>query len=295
MSRYSVVVDPVHGYRRLDPIPTTSEIEAFYENEYYELVQRELRAPDVARSLRGDREADEQRDWMANTLYADFRDLLREHGTGNRVLEVGCGTGDLMMNLREGGFEVTGVEIAATAAEHARQRGLDVHHGSFEDYAASLADGRSFGAVVFMNVLEQLRDPVHAIKLANHVLRPGGIVLIRSGNEFNPLQLAAQQLRDAEPWWVSMPDQINYFSFESLSKLLATCGFSTAYAQSDFPMELFLLMGDDYVGTPEVGRACHRRRVAFENNLPTNTRRALYRAFAEAGIGRCTLMVGRCD
>jgi hypothetical protein len=51
-------------------------------------------------------------------------------------------------------------------------------------------------------------------------------------------------------------------------------------------MELFLLMGLDYVDDPEVGNRCHGYRVALEKALTPELRRRLYGALAEAGLGR---------
>jgi hypothetical protein len=61
-------------------------------------------------------------------------------------------------------------------------------------------------------------------------------------------------------------------------------------------MELFLLMGDDYVSDPPRGPECHARRLRFErafaegDRLETLTR--FYRGLAQAGLGRtCGLLV----
>lgn len=55
-------------------------------------------------------------------------------------------------------------------------------------------------------------------------------------------------------------------------------------------MEIFLLMGDDYVGHPEIGKACHKRRMNFERSLIESGHEAqlatLYRSLAQAGMGR---------
>jgi len=61
----------------------------------------------------------------------------------------------------------------------------------------------------------------------------------------------------------------------------------------DFPMEMFLLFGDGYVGNPEVGSQCHKKRVAFELSLPVEVRRNLYRCFAKNGLGRDCLVFAR--
>ena len=79
----------------------------------------------------------------------------------------------------------------------------------------------------------------------------------------------------------------------SLQTTFDYCGFDRVYQQSDFPMELFLLMGENYVGDAAKGDACHRRRVELELSLPSQVRRRMYQAFAQSGVGRNILMFGR--
>lgn len=288
---YDVVREDDYGFRRLSPVPSNAAIEEFYDEQYYDLVQEGKRGPDISRLMQGGAPADAQRSWQEATLYADVCDALASHAPGKRVLEIGCGTGDLLLHLADADFAVSGVEIAKAAADFASARDLDVHHGSFEDYAKQEGMQESLDAVLLMNVLEQTRDPIDVIRCCERVLAPGGALIIRSGNEFNALQEAACESLQKRQWWVSTPDQINYFSFESLAKLLEGEGFEVADSLSDFPMEMFLLMGDDYVDTPGVGKECHERRVKFEMALSPETRRHIYRSFASAGIGRCMFLV----
>ncbi len=290
-NNYDVIESGEYGFRRLSPVPSEAEIGEFYDTEYYDLIARGKRGPDVGRLMQGGKAADEQRNWQETTLYADVLDALAQHAPGKRVLEIGCGTGDLLLHLSKSGFDASGVEIAKAAADFANARDLRVHHGAFEDYAA--AEASSLDAVLMMNVLEQTRDPIEVIRQCNRVLVPGGTLIVRSGNEFNVLQEAVCASQDKSQWWVSAPDQINYFNFESMTKLLTGEGFEVQDARSDFPMEMFLLMGDDYVGSPDVGKQCHQRRVQFEMSLSPEVRRDIYRSFASAGIGRCLFLVAK--
>ncbi|HEC35434.1 MAG TPA: hypothetical protein ENI39_02745 [Anaerolineae bacterium] len=56
-------------------------------------------------------------------------------------------------------------------------------------------------------------------------------------------------------------------------------------------MELFLLMGDEYVGDPTIGKWCHWKRVSFELSIPAELRRRIYRALAKIGVGWHILMI----
>jgi hypothetical protein len=129
------------------------------------------------------------------------------------------------------------------------------------------------------------------------LLAPRGTIAVVVPNDFTEAQSAAAAALGIErPWWVAIPDHINYFDFASLERLLTGEGFEIAARTCNFPMELFLLMGDDYVTDPQLGPACHARRKRLEAALPVELRRALYRGFASVGLGRnCVVVARRCD
>ena len=82
-----VVKDPVHGYRRLDPLPSAEEHDDFYRNRYYDLLRAGGRAPHLRRLMGAGPEAEGERDWLRETLYADVAHALRHHDAGPRVLD----------------------------------------------------------------------------------------------------------------------------------------------------------------------------------------------------------------
>jgi hypothetical protein len=114
-------------------------------------------------------------------------------------------------------------------------------------------------------------------------------------NDFSPLQAAAKSALGSGEWWVAPPHHLNYFDFDSLSALLARLGLKEAERTTIFPMEAFLLMGENYLDAPALGRACHGKRKAFDLALEAAglkaTRRELYRSLAKLGIGREAVII----
>jgi SAM-dependent methyltransferase len=171
--------------------------------------------------------------------------------------------------------------------------GASVTEGFFNGASADTL-GR-FDAVHLNNVLEHIPDPAHLIALAQGLLETGGVICINVPNDFSALQVAAMSAAQTADWWVAPPHHLNYFDFESLTNLLARLGFAPAARTTSFPMEAFLMMGENYVGDAILGRACHNKRkkfdLAFEAAGLTEIRRAFYRALADAGIGREAVVI----
>lgn len=280
--------DPRYGSRRLAETASTEDVHTYFRTAYYEAVTDGRKGVDIKRSLEGGDAADAQRAWMAGTLYADVAWAIETHAKGRRVLDAGCGTGDLLSDLKSRGFDCFGAELAPQAAETARSKGHDVVEGPFESYPAD----RRFDAILFMHVLSHAADPQAMLEHARSLLAPGGIIIIRSGNDFNALQAVLSQDFGHGDYWVTSDHQ-HYFSFDAVERLMRAAGLEPVYRQSDFPMEMIALMGSDFIAQPELGKNAHQQRVAFETALPAETRRRLYRALADAGLGRCLFVVGR--
>ena len=140
-------------------------------------------------------------------------------------------------------------------------------------------------------------DPEACVARMAALLEPQGLVFVEVPNDFNVLQETARAKLGKPAWWVAPDHHLNYFDATSLAALLARHGLEELDRVASFPLEMFLLMGDDYVGRPEVGSACHGRRMAFERALIDAGRidelAGLYRALARSGIGRTCGILAR--
>lgn len=287
--RIKVAMHPLYGYYRLDPLPGAEEFERFYRDEYYPLVAGGGRAPELRRLMRGGSEGEGESQWLEHTMWSDIDAVLRDRliASPSRLLDVGCGPGHFMAFMRTCGWITEGVEPSSDAAERAAALGFQV----FPSIEAARTQGsHTYDAVTLLNVLEHVFDPVALVQSVSSMIAPGGLLVIRVPNDFSVLQKCAQAELGKDPWWIAAPDHVNYFSFDSLDRLLEGNGFYVMEKIGDFPMELFLLFGEDYVGRPEVGERCHHKRVAFELAIPAELRRGLYRCFAAKGVGRNCLV-----
>lgn len=283
---FDVIECQICGFKHVIPIPTAEELEKAYKHEYY---TRE-------KPLYIERYLEDQEWW--NLVYAERYDILECHlGAGRRrLLDVGSGPGLFLLNGRQRGWTVRGIEASNEAAAYSRESlGLDVINDFLNEQTAP-ALGR-FDAVNMGEVLEHLPDPASMLRLVHGCLDDGGLICLVVPNDFNPFQIILRDNLGYEPWWVAPPHHINYFDFDSLPQFVERCGFQVIHEEATFPIDLFLMMGDNYVGNESAGRECHAKRKHFELALQmagrSNLKRKMYEAFANLGIGREILMFAR--
>ncbi len=116
-------------------------------------------------------------------------------------------------------------------------------------------------------------------------------------NDFNVLQAVYLEKMGSKPWFLVLPDHINYFSLETIDGVLEKAGYKTIHKTVQYPLEFFLLQGDDYVEKSELGKICHRKRVTFEEAFRKMDRdrdlEQIYEGFAKIGIGRDMYIIGK--
>lgn len=270
----------------VDPLPTPEALQALYTDAYYATVKPDYFAHAEADQGWWRMVYDERLELMERWLQDDLR---------RSILDVGSGSGAFLVVARQRGWTGIGFEPSAQAVQYSTDRfGLTVYQRPFDADAVDTFSG--FDAVNLGEVLEHVRDPAATLRLAHRALAPGGLLHLVVPNDFSLLQLAL--FRDGKPKHWIVPDQhLNYFSTQSLYALVRRCGFAVADISTTFPMELFVLMGLDYVGHDDVGRQVHAMRKRLELKLDVlglgDHKRQLYRALGQHGIGRDIVMLAR--
>jgi SAM-dependent methyltransferase len=114
-----------------------------------------------------------------DAFFAKYADTLRPSRAGARVLDVGCGVGQVVRRWQDAGFDAHGVEVSEPSVERARNAGLncrayDGRHLPFPD--------AHFAAAGALNVLEHVEEPEALIPELVRVVEPGGRIVISSPN-----------------------------------------------------------------------------------------------------------------
>lgn len=263
------------GFAHVSPLPSDEELKQFYEQEFY---QHER--PNYFKETKED-----LRWWMAT--YNNYYGLFERRTKGRTLLDIGSGPGHFLACGKKRGWTTIGIEPSAPAARYSNKLGLTTVNDFFS-YDSTKKLGM-FDVVHAAMVLEHVPDPVSFIRDMGKMLKKGGHVAIFCPNDYNPLQQMLRTEHGFEPWWVTPRHHLNYFTIESMKRLLRRLGFIIEDVLGTYPLETFLLAGKNYVGNHAVGRACHAKRKAFELMLykkDPELLNDLYAGLASASIGR---------
>src|SRR5205807_4291225 len=107
---------------------------------------------------------------------------LIERASGLRfgaLLDVGSGTGEVLLAAGERGWRAQGVEPERTAAEMARRRGLTV---AVAGLVQSGLPQRTYDVVSAFHVLEHIPDSRAFLRTMARWVRPGGFVAVEVPN-----------------------------------------------------------------------------------------------------------------
>lgn len=148
---------------------------------------------------------------------------------GERILDIGCGTGHLASEIAERGAHVVGIDSSPAMIEAARQAYPDLTF-QVED-AQSFSFAEPFDAIFSNATLHWINEPEKAVKCIAAALKPGGRLVAEFGGKGNVATIvtAAQHaIEEIEGDWV---ESGWYFpSIGEYASLLETHGFETQSA-----------------------------------------------------------------
>lgn len=194
----------------MDPLPTRAALPTLYPPSYHNFA-----APTNPVSR-----------WLLARYYGHQVALCeRLLPAGGSFLEIGCAGGDVLDRLARSGRRVRGIELSRAACEQAWARGLDVFHGTLEEYDP----GERFDMVFMAHVIEHVIDPVATMRRVAGLLKPGGVCYLETPN--------AGAL-DARVWkssWglIHYPRHLYLFDRATIRRLVEGAGFGIEAIRSE--------------------------------------------------------------
>lgn len=210
---YRVVRCEDCGLVFLNPQPSDEELARIYGASYF---------------LGSDSEAGRQAVSEVKRATAKFylSEIRRYRGpAAGRLLEIGCGEGDLLVMAEADGWQVTGLDYSPAACESARQR---LKTGSVlcgELQQAQLA-AEQFDLCVVSDVLEHVRSPRDFLREIHRLLKPGGTLFVATPSTDS---WSARVLR--RKWMEFKAEHLTYFDRQTLQTALFKSGFREVIVQ----------------------------------------------------------------
>jgi trans-aconitate methyltransferase len=148
---------------------------------------------------------------------------------GERVLDLGCGDGQLTAQIVAAGADVVGLDASAEMLAGARARGLDVQLGNAE----ALPFNCEFDAVFSNAALHWVRDQDAMLAGVHRALKPGGRFVAEMGGHGNVAAILVALTAVLERHgFAGLEDGVNYYPApEVYTERLARHGFAVEQMQ----------------------------------------------------------------
>ncbi len=103
--------------------------------------------------------------------------LTRELAPASRLLEIGCGSGEVAVALARAGHQVLAIDGDPDRVAAARRLGVDARQAAWPGFGEHAATHR-FDAIAFTRSLHHVAPLARALAVAHARLEPGGLLLI---------------------------------------------------------------------------------------------------------------------
>ena len=205
-----------------------------------------------------------------------------------KLLDVGCGGGVWLKLFDEIDFiNAEGIEPYEHFKEIWKLIGTNkyIHKMTLEGFLETT--DKKYDVVFLGNILEHVEKPESFVKsIRDKLLEKKGLILCKVPNDFSILQYIGFKKKLVDKmYWVGK-EHINYFAPESLKKFFEKLNFSVLDMITGYPLEIFILMGMNYIDNPELGKVIHGLRMNFDIQMPTENLISFYRGLINMGMGR---------
>ncbi|MGH9688302.1 MAG: class I SAM-dependent methyltransferase [Candidatus Acidiferrales bacterium] len=139
-----------------------------------------------------------------------------------KLVDFGCSDASFLVRAQKY-FQVTGIDLSPRSVEIARRRvGAEkIIEGPVTEAAERRLLSNEFDVVTQLGFIEHDWQPQSALRAAHRVLKPGGITVIKTPN-----YASWNRAIRGEKWCgYRFPAHVNYFTPETLAKMLRQCGF----------------------------------------------------------------------
>jgi SAM-dependent methyltransferase len=192
------------GLVLLDPILSAEELGGLYPKNYYS-----FQPPVLQKSLRY------KLSKLMGYRSGTYEPKYQRPGT---MLDLGCGSGEHLLEMREKGWTVIGSELNEDAAAAGRSVGLDIRSGELFDAKFSTDQ---FDYIRLNHSFEHMPNPQDILTEVYRILKPNGELFIAVPN----IDSFAARMFKEHWWYLCLPVHVFNYTPQSLKLIAERNGF----------------------------------------------------------------------
>ena len=175
---------------------------------------------------------------------ANKHHLIRSLVPEGYLLDVGCGTGELLAHLATKGYTVEGVEPGTKA----RARAMQLHRLKVSQSLEDIPTRAQFQCIMLWHVMEHLPNLQESVKRLHALLAPNGYLLIAVPDR------TSWDAQHYGPYWAAwdVPRHLWHFCPTNVHQLLQAYGFTLIQTRRMWLDAYYIaLLSEQYRGTPQ--------------------------------------------
>jgi len=152
--------------------------------------------------------------------------LIGKYRPGGSALDIGCGIGNFLLQLKERGYDCSGIELNRECVKYGREkRGLEIREGSLEttDFGE-----KKFDLITILSTLEHIGHPLRVLTQAQSLLKGNGIIIVSVPN-IRYLAFRIQHVLGVKTKTLDPTAHLYYFSPSTLRLMCEKAGLKVVY------------------------------------------------------------------
>lgn len=162
-------------------------------------------------------------DYRRNVLGINkYNQLMSFFESPGKVLDIGCGLGEVLSVSKEHGWDCLGIEFNKFAADYGKDKfGLSIINKNVYDFE----DTEKYDLIMMWGILEHFYDPLKILNKVNELLLDNGVLLIEVPSADSLLVRYYERTSKIVDRIIEGDRHIMLFSFKSFTELLDKAGF----------------------------------------------------------------------
>lgn len=205
------------GLIYLNPRPSKKDLYKFYPKKYYDSSLGLIEKKFV--------------EYLSKQKILDMEKFKQK----GKILDIGCGEGNYLLQMKSEGYEVSGIDVSPGACNIARKKKLKVYCGELKKHHFP---NKTFDIITLWHVFEHLYNPSETLKEIRRILKDDGILIMETPN----INCFSFKIFKGYHFHLDSPRHLHHWSKHSMELILNKNGFKvhkTEYPVFNYPLSSF--------------------------------------------------------